>query len=338
VKPFDATFVINLQFKNDRLEKFREAYPESFLGELQVWRAVHGDTVQHPSWWTAGRGAWGCYRSHMQILEHAWNMGHESYLVFEDDAIFAEDFSESLATMMQTLPEDWEQLYLGGQLLYEAEHPPNRVSQHWLMPYNVNRTHCFAVHRRGYPKLYEHLFAVPFHEGEHIDHHLGRLHERHGINVYVPNRWLVGQDAGRSNISGKENPANWWHDPEKFSRDHRLFSRPEGIFLRAPLEVAADLQKLGWHQGNWKTEEGLDRGVCQAIGSSKPAENIRRWYEWVQREVVRDGMILPCLYHPSITDELLEQFTFARWHKVTASTSEDAIRQLEGVRANVLQP
>jgi GR25 family glycosyltransferase involved in LPS biosynthesis len=336
VKPFDAAFVINLHFKNDRLEKFREAYPESFLGELQVWRAVHGDTVQHPSWWTAGRGAWGCYRSHMQILEHAWNMGYESYLVFEDDAVFAEDFSQALCTMMQSIPDDWDQAYLGGQLLYEIEHPPKRVSPHWLIPYNVNRTHCFAVHRRGYSKLYEHLLSLPFHEGEHIDHHLGRLHECRGVNVYVPERWIVGQDAGWSNISGKENDENWWHHPGKLATEHVLYTKPEAIFLKASREVAEKLQEIGWHQGRWKNSDGLDNGVCQAISSSHPEENLKRWYEWVQREVVRDDMVLPCLYHPSVTAELLGRFRFARWHMIEAESVEDAIKQLEEKRSNVL--
>jgi hypothetical protein len=336
MKLFDATFVINLPFKQDRLEKFRQSYPEDLLGEVQVWRAVHGDTVQHPYWWSAGRGAWGCYRSHLQILEHAWNTGLQSYLVFEDDAIFVEDFAEKLAKYMETIPEDWEQAYLGGQLLYEIEHPPHRINDEWLIPYNVNRTHCFAVHNRGYAKLYKHLFKVPFEQGEHIDHHLGRLHEEKGVNVYVPNEWLVGQDGGWSNISGKENPPHFWHNPGKFSKDHDLYLRPEAIFLKATPAVAAGLRNRGWHQGNWLTEDGLDRGVCQALGSSQPAANIQRWYEWVQREVVRDGLVLPCLYHPSITDELLSQFQFARWHKIEAETVEEAIAKLEESRNRVL--
>ena len=93
---FAQTFVINLTFKTERLQRFLAAVPKS-LGPVQVWPAVHGDTVIHPDWWTAGRGAWGCYRSHLQILEHCYNSGCESYLVFEDDAIFRPDFEALLA-------------------------------------------------------------------------------------------------------------------------------------------------------------------------------------------------------------------------------------------------
>ena len=211
---FGKAFVINLPFKQDRLDTFLRNAPEC-LGKIEVWPAIHGETVLHPDWWTAGRGAWGCYRSHLQILEHCYNSGLESYIVFEDDALFRADFEILLKQLMAELPGDWEQLYLGGQLLHEQRHPPQRFTDHLLIPFNVNRTHCFAVHQRGYEKLYRHLNAVPFQNGEHIDHHLGRLHESRGLKIYCPAKWLVGQDGGPSNISGNTNAATFWIDPEK---------------------------------------------------------------------------------------------------------------------------
>ncbi len=56
---FEKSFVINLAFKTERLAKFQSSVP-ACLAPVEVWRAIHGDTVQHPDWWTAGRGAWGC--------------------------------------------------------------------------------------------------------------------------------------------------------------------------------------------------------------------------------------------------------------------------------------
>ena len=214
-KPFEKVFVINLPFKKDRLE--RMSIPKS-LSNYEVWPAVHGDLIKPPKNWHSGNGAWGCYRSHMQILEYCMAKGIESYLVLEDDAIFSNDFCEVLADTMDQLPNDWCQLYLGGQLLHEIKNPPKRINESVYRPYNVNRTHCFALHQRGYQRVYDHLFELPFHRHDHIDHRLGRLHETGTFPVYCSRRWIVGQNDGPSNISGRmtEEPVFWQH-PEDVS-------------------------------------------------------------------------------------------------------------------------
>ncbi|MBS0205280.1 MAG: glycosyltransferase family 25 protein [Planctomycetes bacterium] len=319
----ERLFVINLAFKTDRLDKFQASIPPS-LGSIDVWRAVHGDTVQHPDWWTAGRGAWGCYRSHMQILEKCYNEGVESYLVFEDDAVFREGFEDLYWQFLESLPDDWEMAYLGGQLLHEVAHPPQPVNAHCYIPYNVNRTHAFAVHKRGYHKLYRHLSTTPFVNGEHIDHHLGRLHESGRLKVYCPGKWLVGQDAGPSNISGNVNSISFWVDPERLSNPAWMVEKPKTIYLEAPKEVAAELRLRGWHQGYWRNEHELDRGVCAAVASGSPESSLARWYQFVASECVRSGHKGVCLYHPSLTWDVVRQFGFASFTRIRAATLAEA--------------
>lgn len=279
---FAKSFVINLPFKTDRLEKFTAAYP-SCLTPFTVHPAVHGDSIRHPDWWQAGAGAWGCYRSHMQILERCYQEQVESYIVFEDDAIFRPDFEQEFAAFSSELPAEWEMVYLGGQLLHEHANPPRKISNHVYVPYNVNRTHCFAVHQRGYVKLYKHLNATPFAQHEHIDHHVGRLHESGQLKIYVPGRWLVGQDAGSSNISGKHNAANFWPDPEKLANNSKTWKERfiPAIYLEAPISVSIELERRGWHRGHWQNSEHLDRGVCMALESSNVKEGLNGWYRAV---------------------------------------------------------
>lgn len=326
-KPFSEAFVINLPFKGDRLERFMRSVPKS-IGEVKHWPAVHGDTVRPPRYWKAGNGAWGCYRSHMQILEYAIANQLESYVVFEDDAIFLDSFEDDLQSIMQEIPNDWQQLYLGGQLYHEIKNPPKRVNDWLFMPFNVNRTHCFAVHQRGYYELYDHLMSLPFHPKEHIDHHLGRLHEKGKFAVYVPKRWIVGQGEGWSNISGKFNEDTYWPNPEDCAADHPLLKDPRCVFLESPISVAIELQKAGWHQGYWKDENGLDRGVCEAVGHFYPEIRLREWFQWTRREAARDNMRTPCLYHPMLTWEKVQSFNFARWVHIKANTKEEAEAQL----------
>ena len=324
---FEKSFVINLVFKTDRLTKFQSSVP-ACLQPVEVWRAIHGVTVQHPEWWTAGRGAWGCYRSHMQILEKCYNEGIESYLVFEDDAVFRADFDQEFTQFAASLPDDWEMAYLGGQLLNEIAHPPRRANEYCYVPYNVNRTHAFAVHQRGYDKLYRHLSATPFVNCEHIDHHLGRLHESGTMKIYCPSKWLVGQDAGSSDISGNVNGVSFWVDPERLAQPGWMNEPPKCVFLEASAEVAIELRLRGWHQGHWRTERQLDRGVCDALESGDVAAGLAKWFQFVQNECIREGRKCVCLYHPSLKWETVRSLSCATFTRIIANTVEEAEQAL----------
>ena len=328
----DATphevFIINLDFKTDRRERILKELPTS-IKHAKIWRAVHGDTVKHPPWWTSGRGAWGCYRSHLQILEHCYNTGVESYLVLEDDAIFREGFDEMLKSFVETLPDDWHQAYIGGQLLEEIKHPPKKINDNCYIPWNVNRTHGFMVHKRGYEKLYHWLVTTPFAQRDHIDHHLGRLHEKAGINVYVPSRWLIGQAEGMSNISGKKTKENYWPDPYRCAIQPEALMSPRLVYLEAPHEVAEELHSRGWHQGYWRTGDGLDKGVCNAVASRDLSSGLRDWYSTVVREVVRDDLVVPCLYHPSLSLRRVQACNLGEVIHIQAETIEEALEKYQ---------
>ena len=333
-KMFSKAFVINLPFKTDRLETFQRNYP-SCLPPAEVWQAVHGDSVRHPDWWTAGSGAWGCYRSHMQILEHCYQRNIESYIVFEDDAIFRPDFAEGLESFLVGVPQDYEMLYLGGQLLHEAQHPPRKIAENVYFPRNVNRTHCFAVHRRGYERLYRHLNAVPFHQADHIDHHLGRLHDTGTLKLYVPGKWLVGQDGGPSNISGKNNAATYWIDPEKLAETNRTWTNRKvpTVFLEATIDVAVELERRGWHRGHWQNEQRLDRGVCNAIAGLNLKADLLQWQKAVIPEAVREGKACVCLFHPSLMWACVESVGFEGITRIVATDADDAEQQLAAIEA-----
>lgn len=326
-------FVINLPFKRDRLSKFLAKMPES-IGPIEVWQAVHGDTVRPPAWWTAGNGAWGCYRSHMQILESCYNQGVGSYIVFEDDAVFRDGFDDLFSQFVDCLPQDWEMLYLGGQLLHELNHRPKRYNAHCYVPYNVNRTHAFAVHSRGYEKLYQHLSAVPFHEREHIDHHLGRIHESGQLKVFCPGKWLVGQDAGPSNISGNINDISFWMDPERLARTYHHSEEPISILLESPKVVADELRYLGWHSGYWRNDDGLDVAVCEAVLSGELRPGITRWHQVVCEEWLRDGHKGVCLFHPELTWQNVQDKAEVAFSRVVATSVENAQEQLQAIVGN----
>lgn len=229
---FERVLVINLDCCPERWEKFEEIATSAGITGYQRFRAVHGDSCPHPSYWRAGNGAWGCLKSHVRILEDALMDKIENYLVFEDDVVFSSDFADRLPKLMKTLEDaPWDQLYLGGQHLYRESG--------WSCPYregcvraiNVNRTHAFAVNKPFMAKLYQHIQHAPdyieshkswtstdklgvVHNHEsffHVDHQMGSLHERRMHHIIAADPWLCGQGANSSNINGQLQDEQWWH-------------------------------------------------------------------------------------------------------------------------------
>jgi len=203
---FQRVYCINLDRRPDRWKQFLDALPRDWPFRYpERFPAIDGDKCPPPPWWKAGRGAWGCYRSHVTIIERCLNEGVESVLILEDDAVFVDNFAEEAQKFLTAIPVRQGMIYLGGQHLFQEQHPPQRVNEHVYLAYNINRTHAYGIVGRDAMEIvYRHLHRHDWKEKHHIDHHYGRLHESGAVSVYCPPRWLVGQRAGKSNISGKE--------------------------------------------------------------------------------------------------------------------------------------
>lgn len=208
---FDRVVVVSLERRPDRLAEFMARVPKDFpFGEIETYKAVDGRLCKHPRWWRQGGGAWGCYRSHVRILEECLNAGQQSVLIFEDDATFCDNFKEASLKYLDALPQGWIQAYFGGQHLKKAiEIPGNPLV---VKARDINRTHAFAINTRaGMITVYKWLNETKdWTNRNHIDHHLGQLHKRSDHGYYAPAQWLCGQAEGRSDISGKESTERWW--------------------------------------------------------------------------------------------------------------------------------
>lgn len=305
---FERTFVISLAFRADRLNAFYKQTRQIGMPDPELWPAIHGDVCKHPDIWTAGNGAWGCYRSHMNILEYCLNNKVASYLVLEDDAQFRDNYQASLYRFKEQLPDDWEQVYLGGQLMHVNAQPPIKISDHVYRPFNVNRTHAFAIARAGMSPAYQHLTNLPYHAKEHIDHHLGRWHEDPSTKVYCPDKWLVGQMGASSNVSGNVEPITFFDDPSSFALQHTLYDKPVCVLYRGPRAPLLQSAANYLHCGNQIDSNGYDITLTLAAKLADPIPAIAKWYNWIRSEIARcNPRALPCLYHPRITKEQLQQ-------------------------------
>jgi hypothetical protein len=267
---FDRVCVISLARRPDRLEAFRARCP---IGGVEVVEAVDGKVAKHPAWWKQGGGAWGCYRSHLKIIEESLHRGHERVLIFEDDATFCDDFVAKTDAFIESLPEGWKQAYLGGQHLK----PPVPVPgvEGVVAVKNVNRTHAYAINgREGLLALYRHLFDTSdWRPRHHIDHHYGRLHASAKSGFYAPSQWLCGQAGGRSDVSWKDLDDRWWMPPSQRPLQG-TFVAVVGLHRSGSSATAMMLHKLGVSMGDKLVGyESVHGGGGEAAGLA----NICEW-------------------------------------------------------------
>lgn len=219
---FDLVVVINCRHRPDRLERFFAHITATGMAnpdKIKVLDATIGDWVTVPDDWKSGRGAWGCLRSHQRALELALHdrddryvMRHDSMLVLEDDVFFLDDALASLNDFMPRVPDDWGQIYLGGQHRKDPE--PTGIPG-VIQGRSVNRTHAYAVRAATMCHMYRHISYATDYRGTtyHVDHQLERAHRRGDWKVYCPEVWICGQEEGTSNINGKYNERKTWIQP-----------------------------------------------------------------------------------------------------------------------------
>ena len=292
---FERIVVISLPFKDDRRRRLEANLVQTQIGNpaaIRWERGICGDWTPPPPWWGAGNGSWGCLMSHLRVAQDAAHDKVASYCVLEDDVVFHRQAPEMLKHFMTHLPADWGQAYLGGQFLHRE---PERINAWVVRPYNVNRTHAYALSGNIIPRYLQHIMNAPdyfelcegddgppsyTHNNFHIDHQLGRAHEREEWNTYAPVWWIAGQAEGSSNVSGRHNPQFWWHWRD---RGHSL------PFFHLPLNPGKERRELGrryLHVGhNLKGSSLIDMGLAKDLNDRElltflrmiAGEAIERW-------------------------------------------------------------
>lgn len=210
---FDKCYVISLARRPDRLQQFTDLVNKQDwpFPKPEVFAAVDGKLANPPAWWKAGSGAWGCYRSHLQVIENCLTQNISSVLILEDDAIPVHSLAADWARFEKLLPGNWGMIYLGGQHLRKS-HPPRTINEYWQVPWNVNRTHAYALRGETMRTVYKYLCdTTNWKSSQHIDHRLGALHQTGSLPLYSCTLWLFGQAEGRSDVSGKAENLRFWN-------------------------------------------------------------------------------------------------------------------------------
>ena len=96
----DKIYCINLKHRKDRKASIQKQATKYDL-DIEFF-----DAIKHKTGWK------GCFKSQLNVIKNAKKNNYSKILILEDDI----KFSEKPDIDITTLPEDWELLYLGGNI------------------------------------------------------------------------------------------------------------------------------------------------------------------------------------------------------------------------------
>jgi len=138
---FPHKFCINLDRRPERWDQMRSKFERCGVYGVERFAAIDGQQVILPANWSDSPGAYGCLRSHLEIITEARRLGWPNVLIFEDDAALDPDLSEKFSSYFQQVPADWEMLHFG------ANHvsTPVEVSANLVRITGANSTFAYAL-------------------------------------------------------------------------------------------------------------------------------------------------------------------------------------------------
>lgn len=183
---FPHKVCINLDRRADRWQRMQAEFARQGIDDVRRFSACDGNALVLPSHWKHTAGAYGCLRSHVQVVQAARALGHESVLIFEDDAVFDPDFTSKFASFIDAVPSDWEMLYFGA--LHKDE--PIKVSDHVYRITKANSTYAYALKRSVFDAFLESNARA-----EHVlDMNAYELQERFNCYCFMPNlAWVESE-------------------------------------------------------------------------------------------------------------------------------------------------
>jgi hypothetical protein len=347
---FEKVYVVNLPRRSDRWQEFGQRLPADWPFRPPVrHEALDGGIVPPPHWWKDGGGAWGCYRTHVQILEECLNRDISSVLILEDDAACIPDFAAKVHEFWQFLPQDWEMVYLGGQHLEENVRVPRKVNDWVYQPYNINRTHSYGL--RGRPmmeRVYRHLHDFEsWKVAHHIDHYLGELHKKTESGLYVPREWLMIQAANTSDVCNEKIDARFFMGAEELTHPKidlpgtalmgNYFSGTNtlagammhlGLQLGTNVHVSEDKEIMQFFEDHWLGEKCrscfTEPWMIPQTNRVDRTNQLRNW-AGIQCKYKKEGAKMFCGKHPTLSlmgEELLEAWNEPKMIWVDRPTRE----------------
>lgn len=138
---FPYQICINLTRRPERWEQMQLKFARHGFQSVRRFSALDGDDLNIPANWRHTPGAYGCLRSHLQVVSEARRLGVPSALIFEDDVVFDPHLHTKFKSSIKQLPPDWDMLFFGA--LHKDE--PIKISDNIARITKANSTYAYAV-------------------------------------------------------------------------------------------------------------------------------------------------------------------------------------------------
>lgn len=148
---FPHKVCINLDRRPDRWARMRAEFARHGVRAVRRFPAADGLELPAPPGWEGTAGAYGCLRSHLEVVKEARARRLPSVLIFEDDLVFAPRLGEDFRAYFRQVPDDWEMLHLGA--LHVAE--PAEVSANVRRISRAYSTYAYALKQTVYDAFIE---------------------------------------------------------------------------------------------------------------------------------------------------------------------------------------
>jgi hypothetical protein len=183
---FPHQVCINLDKRPDRWERIQARFVEHSLDQVVRFPALDGNSLKVPSGWPSFPGAYGCLRSHLEVVEQAREQARPNVLIFEDDAVLAPGFNTRFAGYVQQLPQDWDMVFFGaihGQ-------PLTRITDNIIRVTHSLSTYAYAVRHTIYDAFIEVNRKAP----SVLDENTRSLQKRFNCYCFMPHLAWVEED------------------------------------------------------------------------------------------------------------------------------------------------
>ena len=247
-RSFSRIVCINLDRRPDRWRRVRARFARHGIRPVERFAAVDGSRVALPQVWEGRGGAYGCLRSHLDVVAAARADRNADLLVFEDDVEFAPDLGPRFERAMAQLPDDWDILYLGGI----HTNPPCPVGDSVARVSRTLSTFAYAIRARAFDAFLEIEPSLP----DPVDDQLTRIQGR--LRCYCIFPHVAWVESDHSDIQGRED--NHWYIRESLVLgDHCVDDMAGATALVIPTRAP------GWRRAELSLVRFLIDNLCPRL-------------------------------------------------------------------------
>ena len=204
----DEVVVINLKKDTKKLESITNQLEKEKI-MFERFDAVNGKTLENRHEFTSfcnkfcASGIRGCALSHYSVWNSILTKGFENIMILEDDAVLVENFDEKFSLIYNSIPKDFDILYLGSLFYCDPSEVFNKVyryknekiNEHVLRTEGCGGLQGYIISRNCIQKIINEKISF------HIDTNLMEWIKKYNLKTYAITPMLITQNMSDSNLS-----------------------------------------------------------------------------------------------------------------------------------------